>query len=218
MNKWENSFEKVTSDITNNKCKCSSLQGLFIPNRQLSIVVAGLLFLLFSIFITGYFLGKKYCVEQFTKEMHIDTFEDIVVSAPNEASSAESEITSPSLLVTATDNNNSEQLDVNSLIVPQSVATINQDIVLPSQDEPKRYYAQLIGFGTEKAASQFVNKVSLNGIPTEVKKRVSKTAKGRTSYWYQVVTAPYLDKNDLSRIVDKLVKEEKLRDVCIRVC
>jgi len=84
--------------------------------------------------------------------------------------------------------------------------------------QEQRYYAQLIGFGTEKAAQLFVKKLLAKGIETEVKKRVSKTVKGHTSYWYQVVTAAYSNKNDLSAVVDRLAKEENIKGACIRSC
>src|SRR5579863_4179789 len=64
MNKWEDSFKKMDD------------QGLFIPNRQLSVVVAILLLLAFSIFMTGYFLGKRKAVEQFTQNMQQDAIAD----------------------------------------------------------------------------------------------------------------------------------------------
>jgi hypothetical protein len=215
MSKWEDSFKKSTTD--SGTCNCSDNQGLFVPNRQLSALVAGLLFLSFCIFITGYFLGKKYSVEQFTHNMHDNSFDDnhsVSLSMANDVAQCDSDIS----LVTNAENDMTHAPAREVLVLQEPIATINQDIVLTQVDQQKQYYAQLIGFGTEKAAQQFVKKLSSNGIVTEIKKRVSKTVKGRTSYWYQVVTTAYSNKNDLARVVDKLVKEEKLRDVCIRVC
>ena len=60
MSKWEDSFRKTSIENNGSKaCHCSGNQGLFVPNRQLSVVVTLLLLLSFSIFMTGYFLGKK---------------------------------------------------------------------------------------------------------------------------------------------------------------
>lgn len=211
MSKWEDSFKKSLTDLDNsNTCYCANNQGLFVPNRQLSAIAAGLLFLFFCIFITGYFLGKKYAAEQFAQKMQVNALDDNLYIAA-QTMPAEGDA---SLVV-----NNIADNAVQEMLVPQeAIVTLNQDIVIPDTEEQKHYYAQLIGFGTEKAAEQFVKKLALNGINTEVKKRVSKTVKGRTSYWYQVVTTAYSNKDDLSRIVDKLVKDEKLKDVSIRVC
>ena len=73
MNKWEDSFKKNEPE-----CYCSSNQGLFVPNRQLSFIVAGLLFLSFCVFMTGYFLGKKNVVEQFSEKIQQEAFADQV--------------------------------------------------------------------------------------------------------------------------------------------
>src|SRR6266403_1787827 len=79
MNKWEDSFKKIAIENNGSQmCHCADNRGLFIPNRQLSIVVAVFLFLTFSIFMTGYFLGKKKAVEQFTHEIQQDAFADKV--------------------------------------------------------------------------------------------------------------------------------------------
>lgn len=213
MNKWEDSFKK--SPVNEQACHCSNNQGLFVPNRQLSFIVAGLLFLSFCIFMTGYFLGKKIVVEQFSEKMQQEVFADQIYT---------------SVLATAPESEN-EQSQINSLLVtdadiveiPQS---INQEVALvesennvASQEASSvRYYAQLIGFGTEKAAQLFVKKLASKGIDTEIKKRVSKTVKGRTSYWYQVVTFAYTNKNDLSELVDRITKEENIKDASIRTC
>lgn len=209
MNRWEDSFKKPSTE-----CHCSNNQGLFIPNRQLSAIVAVCLLLCFVIFMTGYFLGKKKVVEQFTHQVQQEAFADQVYASVI-ATSADIQSSPQELLVTHADdamNNPSE--------------SINQDIVVlqethaekVAQQKNERYYAQLIGFGTEKAAQLFVKKLAAKGIETEMKKRTSKTAKGQTSYWYQVVTTAYDDKNELSALVDKLAKEENIKDACIRVC
>lgn len=211
MSKWEDSFKKNPFENSGDKmCPCSSNQGLFVPNRQLSIVVALLLFFAFSIFMTGYFLGKKKAIEQFTEKIQQEAVADhiyttVLTTTPNE------NVTSDMLLVTSLDDN---------VATSSLMSTIEVDVVAQEQTiaENHRYYAQLIGFGTEKAAQLFVQKLAKKGIETEVKKHVSKTAKGNTSYWYQVVTAPYNNKDDLSVLVDKLAKEENIKGACIRIC
>ena len=213
MSKWEDSFRKTSVENNGSTiCHCSENQGLFVPNRQLSFVIALLLLLAFSIFMTGYFLGKRKAVEQFTQEMRQDAFSDkVYTTVLSTAQENQLSIDNPLLVMHADD-----VADLSSQSINQDVAAIEQEIV--AQQHEHHYYAQLIGFGTEKAAQLFVKKLSTKGIETEVKKRISKTVKGHTSYWYQVVTAAYSNKNDLVSLVDRLAKEENIKDACIRVC
>src|SRR5438309_2183421 len=222
MNKWEDSFKKTSSENNGNKmCHCSNDQGLFVPNRQLSVVVALLLLLAFSIFMAGYFLGKKKAVEQFTEKVHQEAFADQVYTTVL-SSAQDQQCTQNNLLVTNIDESilSPESINQDVAAVEQSTVFAQSSLQETSEkiQEQQRYYAQLIGFGTEKAAQLFVKKLSVKGIETEVKKRVSKTVKGRTSYWYQVVTALYSNKNDLSAVVDRLAKEENIKGACIRSC
>jgi cell division protein FtsN len=213
MSKWEDSFRKTSIENNGSKtCHCSENQGLFVPNRQLSVIVALLLLLSFSIFMTGYFLGKKKAVEQFTENMQQDAFADKIYTTVLSTVQENQSSVENALLVTHAD----EGVDVSAQSINQEIAAIEQEVV--AQQQEHHYYAQLIGFGTEKSAQLFVKKLAAKGIETEVKKRISKTAKGHTSYWYQVVTAAYSNKNDLSVIVDRLAKEENIKDACIRVC
>lgn len=218
MNKWEDSFKK------NENCQCLRNDGLFVPNRQLSLIVAGLLFLAFSIFMTGYFLGKKNVVEHFSEKIQQEAFADQVYTAVVTAEQENEQKSVNTLLVTDAD-----AVDMVSEIPTQSSnQNSNEEIVVAKNTEIEnttpqdisvaRYYAQLIGFGTEKAAQLFVNKLAAKGIETEIKKRTSKTVKGRVSYWYQVVTAAYSNKNDLVVLVDKIAKEENIKDASIRTC
>ncbi len=82
----------------------------------------------------------------------------------------------------------------------------------------KKYYAQLIGFGTQQAAQRFVKKLAKKQIPVEIVKHCSRTAQGKTINWYQVVTMPYEDKQQLLNLVDSVQKTEKIQDARIVAC
>jgi cell division protein FtsN len=217
MNKWEDSSKK------NEVCQCSRNDGLFVPNRQLSLIVAGFLFLAFSVFMTGYFLGKKNVVEQFSDNIQQEAFADQVYTAVVTAEQDSEQKSVNTLLVTEADATNiivempdqsANQENKQEIIVAENAEIENTTL----QTSAIRYYAQLIGFGTEKAAQLFVNKLAAKGIETEIKKRTSKTVKGRPCCWYQVVTGTYSDKNDLVVLVDKIAKEENIKDASIRTC
>ena len=218
MNKWENNLKNHEQS-----CCCSSNQGLFVPNRQLSLIVASILFLTFSIFVTGYFLGKKNAVEQFSEKMHKDAFADQVYATVL-ANTQNNEQSHPNrLLVT-----DAQAFEMQKQPIDQDVSFEKSEAVVnlagsenntdPQGSSSLLYYAQLIGFGTERAAQAFVSKLASKGIETEIKKRVSKSVKGRTSYWYQVVTSAYSNKNELIELVNKITKEENIKDANIRVC
>lgn len=218
MSKWEDSVKKrIVVDSQDSNCLCSNDQGLFVPNRQLSIVVAGLLFLFFTFFLTGYFLGKRYAIQQFTEKMYSESFSDQVYASVVSSNSVQANSTAQSIDII--------NAEVNQVSIPQEINTLNlcaenevNTTTVDAEAHKVHYYAQLIGFGTEKAAEKFVQKLALKGVETTVKKHVSKTAKGRTSQWYQVVTAPYENKNELAVVVSKLTKEEMLKGVHISTC
>jgi cell division protein FtsN len=219
MSKWEDRKAPVENN-GNKMCHCADSQGLFVASRQLSFVVAALLFLAFALFMAGYFLGKKKAVEQFTEQMHQEVVADKIYTSMLSAAQ-EQESTATALLVTdatVAEIVDTPLSDMSSPSINQTIAIAEQEIAEVEKADNKHYYAQLIGFGTEKAAQLFVNKLSIKGIETELKKRVSKTAKGRTSYWYQVVTTAYSNKDDLVALVDRLAKEENIKDACIRIC
>ena len=94
----------------------------------------------------------------------------------------------------------------------------NAGAIEASDDELPRFYAQLIGFGTRKGAERFVNRVLLRGIPVEIHTRISKTTQGASCSWYQVVTQPYVNKEELDVLVKNLIQEERLHDVRIVSC
>ena len=208
MNKWEDQYK--TTNIEKKICVCNSSYGLFIPNRHLSLLIAGLLFLFFTIFMSGYFLGKKFMVKTFTQKIQEESFGDKIYAT----TLAMGDVNNEQTILSSEENKKKSEL-VSTLNIVKEPDTIEKEEQL--KDE-KLYYAQLCGFSTEKAAQKFADKLLSKNISVEVKKRMSKTAKGRVSYWYQVVTAPYNNKNDLSLLTDRLIREEKLKDVSIRTC
>ena len=123
MNKWEDSFRKISVENSGKGCPCSTNQGLFIPNRQLSFIVASLLLLFFSIFMAGYFLGKKKAVEQFTQEMRQDAFADQIYTTVLSTTQENQLSSENALLVTHADD---------ILTLPSQ--SINQDIVVTEQN------------------------------------------------------------------------------------
>lgn len=67
----------------------------------------------------------------------------------------------------------------------------------------QRYYAQLKGFGTVKAAQLLSEQLKRYHIPTLIVKRISRTVSGVEQCWYQVITELYTNKDTLSSITKK---------------
>jgi septal ring-binding cell division protein DamX len=80
------------------------------------------------------------------------------------------------------------------------------------------YFAQLAGFGTARAAQQFAQRLLRKEIQVVVKKRQSRSARGKFVSWYQVVTEKFDDRDQLEALVQRLEKEEKLKGVHIVSC
>ena len=96
-----------------------------------------------------------------------------------------------------------------------AVQSTPSDRQVKKTPEPSAYYAPLIGFGSQKAAVTYVNRLMENGFPVELKLRSSKTAKGRVIRWYQIVTKPFASRNELEKIIATLGKKEHLTNVKI---
>lgn len=171
--------------------------GLYVPTRQLSALLASLLIVFCICFLMGYFYGKRCSVAANNE------YEYSQQLIPQDLPPLES-----SLDIYAENVEVVESLDSSHVVVQG-----NNHII-----EGKRFFAQLIGFGTEKAAHAFSQKLNQQYIPTYVKKHANKTAKGRVVNWYQVVTEPYEDRKELAALVEKVSIQEKLKDVVISAC
>lgn len=51
------------------ECVCKSNYGLFIPNRKVSGIIAGMLTFFFVTFVAGFFLGRQQKVAEFTRHL-----------------------------------------------------------------------------------------------------------------------------------------------------
>jgi hypothetical protein len=193
-----------------NKCCMNMInEGLYLPNRQLSALLAILLFIFFSFFMVGYFYGKRFVIEQHISRINVQPRD------AQENNSIESSLDFYTDVV-VTDEGSVYQEDAATMITKEHL--YSDDTLLQQPMTEEKFYAKLIGFGTEKAATVFVEKLKNNDIMTYVKKHANKTAKGRTMHWYQVVTDTYTNKQELLNIVERITIQEKLKDVVISTC
>lgn len=190
--------------------------GLFIPNRQLSIVASGALALLFFVFIGGYFLGKNQVVEPFVARVEQDSFADQIYSSLCALSQQEAASPSAKQIEIAEARNACE---AETIPIPPAPLTVSPKIENESIAVlAKEWYAQLIGYGKKQSALDFVSRLQKRGITVTMKTRISSTAKGKKRQWYQVVTESYTDRAALQALVDRVTHEEKLKGVQIRSC
>ncbi len=87
-----------------------------------------------------------------------------------------------------------------------------------AQQAKPSYLAELIGFGSLSSAQAFVDRLEKKGIKVSIKKRDSKSARGKLVSWYQVVTQPYDSHENLMRVVDVVKRDERLKGVHIITC
>jgi len=209
-------------------CRCGDKTGIFLTVRQTSWLVSSFIMICFFVFISGYFLGKKKAVEKFYHKIKQDSFADHIYYSMCSMYDKQDEQLSGDggVEIQATDV---ELADADAK--EQKVTTDPQDFEVAAIDavdasvrseleveERCQYYAELIGFGTERAARRFADKLLKNNVTVSVKRRRSKTARGRVITWYQVITGTFDDKDDLIALVDDISARERLKDVRIVSC
>lgn len=209
----ENKPKENSEIAAHKKCICSNLQGLFIPNRQLSVAVSAGIMMLFFSFVGGYFFGGQHAAQDFMYQVDHVSFND-QMSASLCALAKECTVTNAPENQDATTGKDStiqEHVcnDVDNAIVAE---------VVEIKENESKYYAQLIGFGTQQAAKRFAKKLESRQIPVEINKHSSRTAQGKTINWYQVVTTPYNNRQELLDLVDTIQKAEKIQDARIIAC
>lgn len=81
-------------------------------------------------------------------------------------------------------------------------------------EEGKRYYAELAGFNSQESAKRYVKNLEQREIQAHIVEHTSKTAKGHTRIWYQVVTA-LLPFDELHNTVNQIKERDHLRQIKI---
>ncbi len=217
----KNQFSRVK------KCICSSKSGIFFNDKYISFLTSGLVGLCFFIFITGFFLGKKKAVEKFCKKIEQEALSDTIYSSmcslytdKNVEKDLKQENSFIQEAVTAFNEKEKDKVVKDSTVLVSSLEAKEQagnNQVNEVQDET-HYYAELIGFGTKRAANKFAQKLQKKHIEVIVKNRNSKSSAGKSIKWYQVITKNFNDKNDLCTLVDTISTEERLKGVRIVQC
>lgn len=201
--------------------------ALLLTSRQISWIISGFLLLSFFVFMAGYFLGQRKVVADFTCKVEQESLGDIIFSSlyssyniKDPIDSADEEASSETVAI-SDEGVLPDIVQSESILVAQDIQEVEELSVNDSllNNEPvTRYYAELIGFGTAKAAKTFVDRLQKDGISVDIKKRTSKTSQGKQVAWYQVVTEQFDETTTLFDLVKKIEKKEHLKGVSIQTC
>jgi len=217
-------FDSLTSD------------HIVLSKRQVSMIMASMLLFCLFVFIAGFFLGKRIFIEKYSEKVSRDVLYDQVdflvtkesLHAPFKKSfDTFADTLENSFIDSNADEKNSiketeEVTDLNIttpalLEEPVKItvsANLENDITLKSEN---KCYAQLIGFGTKKAAQAFVLRLKKYDIPVILKTIVSKTSKGKQKIWYQAVTPIYESEKALIEQIAKIKRLEHIRDIDMKI-
>jgi hypothetical protein len=191
------------------RCTCDKENSLTIDRKQASRLVSCSLLCAFFIFVAGYFWGKKKAFE-----LYSTTNRDEVASGAI-TESLDALYDEP--IQYSKGHDEGEPIDAQYKKSQNS----SEQIAPSLQKNPLVYYkAQLIGFGTLKAAEEFVGRLKKEGITTSIVKRASKPSGRNASrknviYWYQVITEAFSDKHNLEVVVEKIKNIEKIHGIQI---
>lgn len=196
------------------KCACGK-NGVCLNKNQTSRIVALLLIIACFIFITGYFWGQRTAINQLLNSVERDSFADqIHYSMCAMYDQKDDENNESDASTNDEENDQSEQHDDNESVAESTpIASVATSQAISKTGTHKKYVAQLAGFGTEKHAKQLMQRLDRKGIKVELRKRNSRTARGKNMPWYQVVTPQYADRSELNKVVGSIKRLERLHDI-----
>lgn len=187
--------------------------------RQLSLAMAALLAFSFFVFIAGYFLGQKKAAEEFSFRADQDSLADQIYSsmcvlydAKDENEDAGENESGEDVESNETSDSIEPKDESNQIIVSQPV--VPQTVVLQ-----KQFVATIAGFGANNCGDgkKLVQQLTNKGYPVELVERASRTAKGKTVIWYQIVTKPYASKGALEKAIHEIAKLAHVKEKSISI-
>lgn len=186
------------------QCICNNKSGFFVTNRQASSTSAMLILFFILVIVVSYIWGQRRAIQEFTNKMVDDSFADKI------------NYSYYSLYGGQFGNENEGDADEQS---SDSEEEYQEDLKpcpetsVSSKKDDKKYYAELVGFGSAKSAQQFYNRCAKRGQSVKIKQRQSRGSKGKVVTWYQVITDSFSDKSKLEELANKIKKYEHLNQV-----
>lgn len=199
-------FEKKYSGTPHNEFK------LMLTMRQISLAVAGLLALSFFIFISGYFLGKKKAIQEFSYHVDQESLADQIYS-------------SMCVLYDAKDDNEEDEdaQEENEVAEVSKGSDQKEELVSVTSakvvDNQKNYKFTLAGFSSAQhdEATKMVARLTKKGFSAQVNEIPSKTSKGKIITWYQVVANVMSGQEEFDMTLQDIAKVAHVNKKSIRI-
>jgi len=225
-----------SSPVRRRRIGTAKKDGLFIPTAQVSMLTAGALAIAAFVFWGGYMVGKKHIMEQVVAQVEADSFADQLYSsmcslyteyhdnsqmllAFNDADEEDEESEAEKNREQAEELEAEETAADESDMAGDSFVQYGSGVIDGlAKAESTVYVGQLLSYHVRRYADTFIEKMAKKNIPLEVRTRTSVTASGEAKKWYQVVTKPYSDRQELELVVEQLSQEEKITGAQIIVC
>lgn len=174
---------------------------LRLNQKQVSHLVALLLFTGFIIFMVGYYIGKR-------------VVSTASISQPLMANAANSVINAVQNLQAQDDVADLFSDDLEEKIEPIKPYEnkVEEDKQIKAEDNRVtkqtsiNYCGQLAGFGTLRAAQKYLQDIQKRGFAARLVERKSKSANGVERIWYQVTTPYFSDKTELEDVISNMKK------------
>ena len=186
---------KHVSDARGIPCSCEWQVKL--------LLISGICLITIS-FLAGYFWGVSASLDQISTALDQEAFSDQISAS----------------LMPMQEPEDGQEHDQEEESVLENSTDVQSSIEEQSQQvcADRTYYAQLAGFGNKEFAYRFAQKLIKRKIPVIVNAVHSKTNRGKSITWYQVVTESYSTKEELVALVEQLKETEKLKDPQIVHC
>lgn len=212
-----------------NSYMSSHKDQIILTQRQASMIMASMIIVSLFIFITGYFLGKRTVINDFSSQVtqtalhdqidYLLTSQSLQSSKDDDVSLQENQEPDevPHVHVVNQASISSEKIQIDSdlsssAVKNSEIASHKKDAVITNALQSDRQYACLIGFGTKTAANAFVARLKKHHISVILKTVISKTASGKTRTWFQAITPTYDSAKELQDVVNKVKRLEHIRD------
>jgi cell division protein FtsN len=198
----------VQGSLANNE-QCDK-RGLHLEKRELNRIVALFIIIGVALFVGGYFLGQHTATEQVLNSVERDSFADQIYYSMCSAQEQKDEEDEQA----DEEQTNDQQEPISNDDASQSAAVDVKEQATQIQPR-KTYYAQIAGFGQQKTAEKYAQRLKNNGFKVHVVKRISRSARGKTISWYQVVTDDFHDVQEGERVISLLRVQENLRNIAL---
>ena len=165
------------------------LSAFVIYKREASWLVAAFLLLCLLSFLAGYFMGQRKAIRAFVQQ----TSEEALL-----------EQAQPEPVIEPTETKPEEEKVVSEEVAPEEV---NKTL----------YYAPIAANDKYAQALNLIDLAHKNGVELRIKKSSRKLKNGRRKVTYQIVTAPYSDKEELQKDLENLKQISQFKKISINI-